>query len=159
MLGFKHGETLQLALVRTPEDSDLYTLGSIGRLRTPRSSTATAHVGGRTWQIGMLPGRIWSAPEYQVIDDAGAVVGAFESDRSCSGGPLRWCGRELELRARWVASECVLVEQRRELATFRRSRYSYKTPLKAKLYDPLIDPGLLLCAAYFACHVSTEDSG
>ncbi|HUR85519.1 MAG TPA: hypothetical protein VMY78_09250 [Solirubrobacteraceae bacterium] len=136
-----------LDLTRSPDDRRLYVLDGMGSLHLEgwgsRHATATAREG--SWRLAR--GGLFKAT-VEATDLAGAPAGRFEGRSVRRGGTLRWHDRELELRPASAWRErYALVENGTELAVLDGRGWG-KRPVKVKLDDAQIDPGLLLFAAY-----------
>ncbi len=136
-----------LDLTRSPDDRRLYVLDGIGSLKLEgwgsRRATATAREG--SWR---LERRGLFKATFEASDLAGAAAGRFEGRSLRRGGTLRWQGRELGLQPASAWRERYeLVENGNELAVLDGRGWG-KRPVKVKLDDAQIDPGLLLFAAY-----------
>ena len=86
-----------MELRRTAEDRRLYALEGVGTLRLEGlgGRMATAESGSDSWQITR---RGFWRRIIQATDAADSVVAEFKPRGLRRGGPLRWTGRELELR-------------------------------------------------------------
>ena len=144
-------------LTRSPDDRRLYVLDGVGTLRLEGwgSQRATAEAREGSWRIerrGLFRRTV------EATDLAGGPAGTFEGRSVRRGGTLSWHDRELELRPASAWRERYdLVEGGTQLAVLDGKGWG-KRPVKVKLDDPAIDPGLLLFAAFIVRGLADDAS-
>ena len=150
----------ELQLTRSREDRRLYEIAGVGSLRfaglLSRRATAESSTGGG-WTFGR---RGIMQATMEACDAAGTVVGSFAPRTLRRGGTMRWGGRELDLQpaSSWT-ERYALTDAGRELAVLDAQAWG-KRPVRITLEDPaLVDPGLLLFAAFAARQLADDASG
>jgi hypothetical protein len=149
----------EIELTRTAGDRRLYALGDVGTIRFTGwlARSASAEAGGRRWEM-VRSG--WFRRAMEARDATGQTAGRFVPHGVRRGGTLRWLDRELELRpaSRW-RERYVLADGARELATLAGQGWG-RRPVRITLDDSsVIDPGLLLFAAFVVRGVAQDASG
>jgi len=149
----------ELELTRNRDDRRLYEIAGVGTLRFEGlfSRRATAEAGAVAWSL-YRRGVFRTAIE--ASDAMGAVVGSFDPRVLRRGGSLRWGDRDFELRpASMWAERYALASDERELAVFHGKSWG-KRPVKITVDDPgLVEPGLLLFAAFVVRQLAEDASG
>jgi len=148
----------ELELTRSAGDRRRYEIEGVGAIQLGGllSRTATAEAGAAGWTFRRVG--FWQRT-VEATDAIDAVVGSFTPRGMKRGGPVRWGGRELELRpaSRWK-ERYALVDGDRELAVLDGKGWG-KRPVKIVLDDAgAVEPGLLLFAA-FVVRGLAEDAG
>jgi hypothetical protein len=138
----------ELELTRSRDDRRLYEVAGVGTMRLGGifSRGATAEAGTAAWSFDRRG--FWQT-RMEATDAAGTLVGGFDPRRLKRGGPLRWGGRDFELRpaSRWK-ERYALADGQRELAVLDGRGWG-KRPVKITIDDSgLVEPGLLLFAAF-----------
>jgi hypothetical protein len=138
----------ELELTRAAGDRRLYALDGVGTLRLGGLCSRSAFAEGdrRRWRIG--PVGFWRR-RLEVVDETGAVVGAFDPHSFRRGGRVQWQARELALRpaSSW-RERYALADGDRELAAFDGRGWG-RRPVKVTVVEPGdLDPGMLLFVAF-----------
>jgi hypothetical protein len=148
----------ELELARTPDDRRLYELEGVGTLRLQGfgSRSAVAEAGGRSWQVAR---RGFWGRRVEATDAAGSVAGEFEPRVVRRGGALRWGAEYFELRpaSSW-RERYALAAGDRELAVLEGKGWG-RRPVKVSVEDEVIEPGLLLFAAFVVRGLAEDASG
>jgi hypothetical protein len=147
----------ELELTRSPADRRLYELAGIGTIRLPSifaRGPAIAAAGGERWR---LERRLLSRAAF-ATDEAGSVCGDFHARSFRRGGTVRWNRHDFALRpASGFRERYALADGDRELALFDGKSWG-KRPVKVKLEDESLEPGLVLFTAWIVRGLA-EDAG
>lgn len=148
----------ELELTQSRDDRRRYEVEGVGTLRFQGlfSRRASAESGGAAWSFGRRG--VFQA-KIEATDASGAIVGLFSPRTLRRGGWLRWGDHELELRpASMWRERYALADDDRELALLDAKGWG-KRPVRLTLEEPvLLDPGLLLFAAFTVRHLAEDAS-
>jgi hypothetical protein len=149
---------LELELTRSATDRRTYELAGVGSIRLPSifaRGPALATADGGSWR---LERRLWSRAAF-ATDDAGSVVGDFHARTFRRGGTLRWNRHELSLRpASAFRERYALADGEREVAVFDGKGWG-RRPVKVRLEDESLEPGLVLFAAWIVRGLAEDAAG